>query len=332
MTDDLLTVENLHVHFRTDEGTIRAVDGVSFSVQRGETLGIVGESGSGKSVSTLALMGLVPNPPGKIVAGTAHYEGKDLLRLPERMLRQIRGDRIAMIFQDPLTSLNPLLSVDQQLTEVTRVHRGWSYSKSREHALDLMRQVGIPSPETRIDRYPHQFSGGMRQRLMIAMALSCEPDLLIADEPTTALDVTIQAQILELMKRLQRDHGTAIILITHDLGVIANACHRVNVMYAGRLVEQAPVDALFHDPQHPYTRGLLASMPRLDQPHGGRLTPISGQPPDLTARIGGCAFHPRCRDVVDRCENQRPPIYQVGDGRRHACIVQAQRLRHTPID
>lgn len=331
MPDPLLSVDNLHVHFKTDAGTVRAVDGVSFTIDRGETLGIVGESGSGKSVSTMALMGLIPQPPGKIVAGSAVFDGHDLLRLPERKLRRIRGEKIAMIFQDPLTSLNPLLSVDEQLTEVTRLHRGWSHRKAREHALDLMAQVGIPSPETRIDRFPHQFSGGMRQRIMIAMALSCEPALLIADEPTTALDVTIQAQILDLMKRLQRDHGTAIILITHDLGVIANACQRVNVMYAGRIIEQADVDKLFSEPQHPYTQGLLASMPRLDQPHGGRLTPIAGQPPDLSQRHSGCAFQPRCRQSVDRCESQRPPLYDVGDGRKHACIVQAQRMRHPAL-
>lgn len=328
----LLQVDNLHVHFRTDGGIVRAVDGVSFSLNAGETLGIVGESGSGKSVSSLAIMGLIPQPPGKIVAGKAIFDGIDLLKTKESQMRKIRGNRIAMVFQDPMTSLNPFLTVEQQLTEITRLHKRYSPSKARDHAVEMLAQVGIPDPQRRIGQYPHQFSGGMRQRIVIAMALSCEPEVLIADEPTTALDVTIQAQILDLMKKLQQDHGTGIILITHDLGVIASSCHRVNVMYAGRLIEQASVDELFASPVHPYTRGLLESMPRLDTPHGSALSPIQGQPPNLAQLPPGCAFQPRCSSAVDRCQEIRPPLYDAEGGRSHACLVEAQRRQHRPLD
>ncbi len=315
----ILDVENLHVEFRTDDGLVRAVDGVSFGVQPGETLGIVGESGSGKSVTNLAIMGLLPQPPAFITAGTALFNGQDLLKLDQRALGKIRGDRVAMIFQDPMTSLNPFLTVAQQLTEVTQLHRGDSYEVALAHAIEMLQRVGIPSAAARIHDYPHQFSGGMRQRVMIAMALSCKPAVLIADEPTTALDVTIQAQILELMKELQQAEGTAIILITHDLGVVAKVCDRVNVMYAGRFVEEAPVDELFANPRHPYTRGLLASIPRLDQ-RTARLTPITGQPPNLMTLPPGCAFAPRCPNVLEQCRLSVPPLATDEQGKRFACF------------
>jgi oligopeptide transport system ATP-binding protein len=286
----LLTIENLAVEFRTDEGVLRAVDGISLSIEPGETLGIVGESGSGKSVTSLAILGLVPRPPGKIVGGKALFQGHDLLAMSQGELAKIRGNRIAMIFQDPMTSLNPFLTIGQQLTEVTR-----------------------------LDDYPHQFSGGMRQRVMIAMALACKPALLIADEPTTALDVTIQAQILELMKDLQQAEGTAIILITHDLGVVANICRRVNVMYAGRFVEEAAVGDLFSRPRHPYTLGLLQSIPRLDAAKEA-LTPIRGQPPDMIHPPTGCRFNPRCPNIIDRCPKEVPPLFTAENGQRFACF------------
>ncbi len=288
----LLEIENLQVQFHTEDGIVNAVDGISLTVEPGETLGIVGESGSGKSVSSLAMLGLLPMPPAKILGGTARFQGRDLLKLSQNELAGIRGNRIAMIFQDPMTSLNPFLTIGQQLTEVSRLHLRHSHEQARRHAIEMLERVGLPAPERRLDDYPHQFSGGMRQRVMIAMALSCKPALLIADEPTTALDVTIQAQILELMKELQQAEGTAIILITHDLGVVANICRRVNVMYAGRFVEEAAVDDLFARPRHPYTLGLLKSIPRLDTADE-TLTPIRGQPPDMIHLPSGCAFNPR---------------------------------------
>jgi len=321
MLEPLLTVDDLQVQFHTDDGVVRAVDGVSFSIAPGETLGLVGESGSGKSVSNLALLGLVPQPPGRIVSGSALFRGADLLRMPARQLNAIRGRRIAMIFQDPMTSLNPFLSVADQLTEVTVRHLGHSRRQALDHAVEMLTRVGIPSPERRLFDYPHQFSGGMRQRVMIAMALSCKPDLLIADEPTTALDVTIQAQILDLMRNLQRDEGTAIILITHDMGVIASMAHRVHVMYAGRIVEEAGVDELFVSPRHPYTLGLLKSIPRVDEPPGTRLLPIEGQPPDLTQLPAGCPFQPRCPYAVERSYHEVPLLASVAPGHRVACFV-----------
>lgn len=319
MAEPLLRLEDLEVEFKTDDGLLKAVDGVSLSVAPGETLGIVGESGSGKTVTSLALMGLVP-PPGRVVAGKAFYRGDDLLRMDRRRLAAIRGHRIAMIFQDPMTSLNPFLTVARQLTEVTRLHLGHSEKEALAHATEMLDRVGIPSPGERIGDYPHQLSGGMRQRVMIAMALSCDPDLLIADEPTTALDVTIQAQILELMQRLQRERQTSIVLITHDLGVIANICSRVAVMYAGRIVEEAESEELFHRPRHPYTLGLLQSIPRLDEPQGTQLTPIEGQPPDLAHLPSGCPFRPRCPRAIDKCACQHPPL-EGGGGHRAACFV-----------
>ena len=320
----LLQVEDLRVQFHTEDGIVRAVDGVSFDVRPGETLGIVGESGSGKSVTNLALLGLIPQPPGKIVSGTANYQGQDLLRMSERELSSIRGNRIAMIFQDPMTSLNPFLTIEEQLTEVTKLHLKHDHATALKRAVDMLGRVGIPSPDKRISAYPHQFSGGMRQRVMIAMALLCEPDLLIADEPTTAIDVTIQAQILDLLKELQREKGTAIIMITHSMGVIANICDRVQVMYAGKIVEQADAGPLFANPRHPYTLGLLESIPRLDEHQGDELTPIEGQPPDLTELPSGCAFHPRCRWRVDQCLQEEPPLMESKNGGRSACFVLAQ--------
>ncbi len=328
-TQPILQVENLGVQFHTEDGIVRAVDGVSFEVRPGETLGIVGESGSGKSVTNLALLGLIPQPPGKIVSGRAIYhgpghEGKDLLQMSERELASVRGNRIAMIFQDPMTSLNPFLTIEEQLTEVTKLHLKHSHAAARKRAVEMLERVGIPSPEKRIGAYPHQFSGGMRQRVMIAMALLCEPDLLIADEPTTAIDVTIQAQILDLLKELQREKGTAIILITHSMGVIANICHRVQVMYAGKIVEQADAGPLFANPRHPYTLGLLESIPRLDERQGDELTPIEGQPPDMTEVPAGCSFYDRCRHRIDRCEKEDPPLLASANGGHSACFVLAE--------
>jgi len=319
----ILDVRDLQVQFRTDEGLVRAVDGVSFRVNHGETLGIVGESGSGKSVTNLALLGLIPTPPGIIAGGQALYRGQDLLSMKTKQLTHIRGNRIAMIFQDPMTSLNPFLTVAEQLTEVTRTHLNHSAEEALEHAVDMLRKVGIGNAEQRAHEYPHQFSGGMRQRVMIAMALACKPDILIADEPTTTLDVTIQAQILELMQELQRTEGTAIIMITHDMGVIANICHRVNVMYAGRIVEEADVDPLFSNPQHPYTEGLLHSIPRMDHGRDEPLNPIEGQPPHLVDLPPGCAFEPRCPLREEMCRQQLPPLFQAVHGGRHACYVRA---------
>ncbi len=325
MPDPLLSVANLHVEFHTDDGVVRAVDGVSFDVARGETLGIVGESGSGKSVANLALLGLVPRPPGRVTQGQAVFDGRDLLQLDERQLRAIRGRRIAMIFQDPMTSLNPFLTVAEQMTEVSRLHLGHSRRQALDHAVAMLERVGIPSPHRRVRDYPHQLSGGMRQRVMIAMALSCKPDVIIADEPTTALDVTIQAQILDLMRQLQSEEGTAIVLITHDLGVVAGMCHRVAVMYAGRFVEEAPVDELFARPRHPYTLGLLRSVPRLDEARGAELQPIAGQPPHLVDLPPGCPFRPRCRFAEERCARENPPL-EGEDGHRKACWVSDNKV------
>ncbi|MGV3484206.1 MAG: ABC transporter ATP-binding protein [Planctomycetaceae bacterium] len=321
--DALLQVEDLHVSFRTDEGFVKAVRGVSFDIAPGETIGVVGESGSGKSVTNLALMGLIPQPPGIVERGRALFAGNDLLSMSAAELQRIRGRRIGMIFQDPMTSLNPLMTVGDQLTEMTRWHLKLNRAESIRRAAEMLAMVGISSPEARLKQYPHQFSGGMRQRVMIAMALSCDPELLIADEPTTALDVTIQAQILELLRDLQQRRRTSIILITHDLGVVAGVCDRVMVMYAGRIVEKADVRTLFASPQHPYTRGLLESLPRLDGDQGSavsasaphakaELRSIPGSPPDM-ARLGaGCAFHPRCDVAIERCRTDDPPLMPLG--------------------
>ena len=317
--EPLLRVEDLRVHFKQDRGGfVKAVDGISFDMAPGEVLGIVGESGSGKSVASMSLLGLVPQPPARI-SGRALFRGRDLLALSAAEARTIRGRDVAMIFQDPMTSLNPLLEVSLQLTEGYRAHFGKGAAEARARALDLLSAVGIPAPERRIDQYPHQFSGGMRQRVMIAMALMCEPGLLIADEPTTALDVTVSAQILDLLRRINRERRTSIILITHDLGVVAGMAHRVAVMYAGRIVELGTVRDVLKSPQHPYTRGLLASIARIDAPRRETLRPIGGMPPDLARVPSGCAFHPRCPERVARCDRDVPGLIEVRGGHRAAC-------------
>jgi len=318
--DVVLEIRDLRTFFRTDDHLVKAVDGLSFSVRRGETLGIVGESGSGKSVACLSALRLLPTPPAFHPSGVIRYGGDDLLRIPERAIERLRGDRLAMIFQDPMTSLNPYLTVARQLTEVLEVHKRASPSAARQGAVAMLERVGIPDAARRIDQYPHQFSGGMRQRVMIAMALLCEPDVLFADEPTTALDVTIQAQILELIAELREALGMAVVLVTHDLGVVAGTTDRVAVMYAGRIVEEGGTDEVFARPLHPYTRGLLASMPRIDTPPGTVLEAIPGLPPDLGHPPGGCPFHPRCPQATDRCRRDRPPAVAVSPTHRAACF------------
>mgnify|MGYP001770788665 FL=1 len=319
--EPVLEVKNLKTYFFTREGIVRAVDGVSFEVGKGQALGIVGESGCGKSVTSLSIMRLVPYP-GRVVEGqvTLHRDGQavDLLDLPEEEMRHIRGNVISMIFQDPMTSLNPVLTVGFQVAEPLQVHLGLSPAEARQRAAELLRRVGIPDAERRLDDYPHQFSGGMRQRVMIAMALACNPKLLIADEPTTALDVTIQAQILDLIMRLNRELGTAVILITHDLGVVAELCHRVVVMYAGRIVEAADADSLFNNPKHPYTVGLMGSVPRLGPKVKERLKPIRGLPPNLLNPPAGCRFRPRCPHATAQCADE-PPAVSVGPDHQVAC-------------
>jgi oligopeptide/dipeptide ABC transporter ATP-binding protein len=311
----LLEVRDLKTHFSTEEGVVKAVDGISFHVDAGEVLGIVGESGSGKSVASLSILRLVPDPPGRIVAGSIVLERdgvrEDLVQVSEARMRQVRGDRVAMVFQDPMTSLNPYLRVSEQLCEVLELHQGMSRAESRRRSIQMLRDVGIPAAETRFDDYPHQLSGGMRQRVMIAMALLCEPSLLIADEPTTALDVTIQAQILELIRERKDKLGAAVILITHDLGVVARMADRVAVMYAGRIVEEGSVESIFADPRHPYTIGLARSIPRLDSAHAERLVPIPGMPPSLARVPPGCPFHPRCPEAIAVCRETYPAIRQV---------------------
>lgn len=317
----LLEIKNLKTRFFTREGVIHAVNGISLYLNEGETLGLVGESGCGKSVSMLSVLRLIPQPPGRIVGGEVWFEGKDMLKISEDEIRKIRGNKIAMIFQDPMTSLNPVLTIGQQLGEPLMLHKGMSKKEAREESIRLLKTVGIPEAEKRIDDYPHQFSGGMRQRVMIAMALACSPKILIADEPTTALDVTIQAQIIDLVKRLRDEMGMAIIWITHDLGIIAGLAQRVNVMYAGFIIETAPVKKLYGDPRHPYTIGLLRSVPRVDAPVKEKLTPIEGLPPDLISLPPGCPFAPRCEYVVDRCLEENPPLELVDTDHSVACWV-----------
>src|SRR3954464_15603198 len=320
--ETVLEVKNLQTVFFTNSGLFRAVDDVSFTVRRGETLAIVGESGCGKSVSALSIMRLVPDPPGRIVGGSVTLEGTDLLGLNEAEMRKIRGNRISMIFQEPMTSLNPVMRIGDQITEVVRLHRDMTAKEAWKQAVEMLRLVRIPEPERRAQEYPHQLSGGMRQRAMIAMALACRPALLIADEPTTALDVTIQAQILALIVDLQRRLGTGLILITHDLGVVAQTAQRVIVMYAGRKVEEATVEALFENPRHPYTRGLMASIPAvpsLDARADVRLNEIPGMVPSLTNLPPGCAFAPRCPLAIDRCRAEYPPLRDFGDLHFAAC-------------
>jgi oligopeptide/dipeptide ABC transporter ATP-binding protein len=314
----LLEVRNLRTTFLTSGGTVRAVDGVSWEVREGETVALVGESGCGKSVSALSVMRLVAEPAGRIEAGEILYKGRDLLKLSEPEMRQVRGREIAMVFQEPMTSLNPVLTIGRQLTEGLEIHMKLKADAARARAIELLGMVGIPDPARRLAQYPHHFSGGMRQRMMIAMALACNPSLILADEPTTALDVTIQAQILELMRDLSRRLGVAMLIITHNLGVVARYADRVNVMYAGRIVESASAAELYANPRHPYTLGLLRSVPRLDEPKRARLDPIVGQPPDLTRLPPGCAFGPRCAYRVDRC-GEAPPLAEVRAAHTAAC-------------
>jgi len=315
----LLEVKDLKTHFFTEEGVVKAVDGISYDLEAGETLGLVGESGCGKSVSALSLMRLIPDPPGKIVDGEILFEGEDILKINTEEMRRIRGSKIAMVFQEPMTSLNPVLTIERQLTETLELHKGMTRAQARRESVALLVRVGIPDPNQRIKQYPHQFSGGMRQRVMIAMALSCNPRLIIADEPTTALDVTIQAQILELMKSLTIEFGVALIVITHNLGVIARYADRVNIMYAGKIIERGSAQEIYSNPRHPYTVGLLKSVPRLDQPRRSRLEPIEGQPPDLIHLPEGCAFRPRCRWAVDKCGREVPPLMWAGETHWSAC-------------
>jgi oligopeptide/dipeptide ABC transporter ATP-binding protein len=315
----LLEVRNLRTNFLTNAGVVRAVDGVSWDIQEGETVALVGESGCGKSVSALSVMRLVAEPAGRIESGEVLYKGRDLLKLTEEEMRGVRGREIGMIFQEPMTSLNPVLSIGRQLTEGLEIHMKMSPQQARARAIELLGMVGIPDPARRLAQYPHHFSGGMRQRMMIAMALACNPSLILADEPTTALDVTIQAQILELMRDLSRRLGVAMLIITHNLGVVARYADRVNVMYAGRIIEQASAAELYANPRHPYTLGLLRSVPRLDEPPRARLAPIEGQPPDLTRLPPGCAFSPRCSFRVERCAEAAPPLVALDAAHRSAC-------------
>ena len=317
----LLEVKGLKTRFYTQDGVVHAVNGISYTLDEGETLGIVGESGCGKSVSVLSLLRLIPEPPGKIVGGEALFEGRDLLKMDPEELRHVRGRKIAMVFQDPMTSLNPVLTIGQQVGEALELHLGMSKREARKRTIELLEMVGIPEAAERVDDYPHQFSGGMRQRVMIAMALSCNPMILIADEPTTALDVTIQAQIIDLVKRLQDEIGMAVIWITHDLGVVAGLVEKVIVMYAGHIVERASVKDLYHDPRHPYTIGLLGSVPRLDEKRKRRLFSMKGLPPDLINLPPCCPFAPRCDYVIDRCLKEMPPLEPVAPGHEIACWV-----------
>jgi len=325
MTEKLVEIRNLRTHFYTEDGIVPAVDGVNLYIKRGETLGVVGESGCGKSVTSLSIMRLIPNPPGKIVGGEILFQGEDLLKKSEAEMRKIRGNEISMIFQEPMTSLNPVYTIGDQIAEAIQLHQGLSRKEAMAKAVEMLRLVGIPLPERRVREYPHQLSGGMRQRVMIAMALSCNPKLLIADEPTTALDVTIQAQILELMKKLKKELGMAIMLITHDLGVVAEMCERVVVMYGGKVVEEADVVSLFKNPLHPYTEGLLRSIPRLDQ-ETEKLHVIEGVVPNPLHMPKGCRFHPRCPYATDKCREAQPELEQVAPGRFVACFLSADRL------
>jgi oligopeptide transport system ATP-binding protein len=322
----LLQVNNLRTCFDTPGGVVNAVDGVSFSLNAGETLGIVGESGSGKSVMSLSLMQLNPTPPARYPSGEIIFEGRDLLRASEQEMQQIRGNEIAMIFQDPMTSLNPVFTVGAQIIESIRTHQKVSKREAREMAIQVLHDVGIASPEKRMHEYPHQYSGGMRQRAMIAMALACNPKILIADEPTTALDVTIQAQILELMKSIQEKYGTAIIMITHDLGVVAQIADRVMVMYGGRVVEEGKTDDVFYNPAMPYTWSLLRALPRLDGTGKTRLLPIKGQPPSLISPPEGCRFSPRCPFVHDRCYRVHPELTEKQPSHRAACLLSVEEI------
>jgi oligopeptide transport system ATP-binding protein len=332
--EPLLHVEGLKTIFHTKGKTVVAVTGINFDLQPGETLGIVGESGSGKSVTMLSVMRLIPSPPGRIAGGQVLFNGRDLLQLSKEEMRRVRGKEIAMIFQDPMTSLNPVLTINQQMSEAIMVHLGLDRRAARARSLELLQLVGIPDAANRIDDYPHQFSGGMRQRVMIAMGLSCNPKLLIADEPTTALDVTIQAQITALVKRLKDEIGMSVIWITHDLGIVAGLADRIIVMYAGHVMENAPIDELYADPRHPYTLGLLNAIPRLDTAGSKRLTPIPGLPPDLASPPAGCPFVPRCPFRIAKCAVERPTPTPVAPNHYSACwvdVTQVEGMKHEPV-
>ena len=315
----LLDIKDLRTEFETSAGIVQAVGGISYTVNEGETVAIVGESGCGKSVGAMSILRLIPDPPGKIVGGSINFDGKDLLSLSDSEIREIRGRDITMVFQEPMTSLNPVLTVEKQLTETMMHHLGVTLDDARNRAVEILELVGISDAERRLKQYPHHFSGGMRQRVMIAMSLMCKPKLIIADEPTTALDVTIQAQILELMKGLSKKLGVALIVITHNLGVVARYADRVNVMYAGKIIESGTAEDIYHNPKHPYTIGLLKSVPRLDLPRTERLVPIPKQPPDLTRLDGGCAFRPRCSFATQKCKNAIPSLEPINDGHHAAC-------------
>jgi oligopeptide transport system ATP-binding protein len=328
MTDEvILQVKDLKTYFHVDEGIVKAVDGVTFDLRQGETLGLVGESGSGKSVTNLSIMNLVPFPPGRIAGGEVLYRGQDLLKMTPNQIRDIRGNKISMIFQDPMTSLNPFLKISTQMIETLVLHQGLSKAAARDKAIEMLKMAGIPAAEKRIDNYPHQFSGGMRQRVMIAMALSCNPDILIADEPTSALDVTIQAQILDLIRDLTARLGTAVIMITHSLGVVAGLCDTICVMYAGRIVERGPVDEIFAHPRHPYTQGLIKSVPRLDKFTNERLQSIQGQPPNVIDLPDCCPFYPRCDKAMDICKQKYPASKSFDDGCATSCWLYTQEAR-----
>ena len=328
MPDFILDVQGLETTFRTPDGVVHAVNGVSFGLMEGETLGVVGESGCGKSVTMLSVMGLIPSPPGKIEAGKAIFSRQDLLKMSKEELRHIRGGQIGMIFQDPMTSLNPVLTIGRQLTEPLELHLGMTKEQSRSRAAELLQMVVIPNGKDRLGDYPHQFSGGMRQRVMIAMALSCSPQILIADEPTTALDVTIQAQIMDLVKRLRDELGMAIIWITHDLGVVAGLAQRVLVMYGGYIIEESPVKELYANPEHPYTISLLGSLPRVDEVEHTKLLSIEGLPPVLYQKPNSCPFAPRCKWAMEHCWKENPPLLVVGPDHRAACWVDTRTGRH----
>ncbi len=320
MAERLLDVEHLQTHFFTRGGVVKSVEDVSFHINEGETLGLVGESGCGKSVTSLSIMRLVESPPGKIVGGKVLFQGEDIVQMDEDDLYKLRGGKIAMIFQDPMTSLNPLFTVGFQIAEAVKTHLKLDDKAARDRAIQMLDLVRIPEARRRVDHFPHEFSGGMRQRVMIAIALSCNPKLLIADEPTTALDVTIQAQVLDLMKGLSQEFNTATLLITHDLGVVAGTCDRVAVMYAGRIVETAPTSTIFKNPAHPYTQALLNAVPRADTPRGAKLAAIGGQPPNLVNLPKGCPFAPRCRKAQARCRQELPPLETVGPNQQAACF------------
>jgi peptide/nickel transport system ATP-binding protein len=314
----VLDIKNLSIFYETEEGVVKAVEGMNLSLNQGETLGLVGETGAGKTTTALGIMRLIPNPPGKIISGEIYYNGKDLVKAKEAELRSIRGNKISMIFQDPMTSLNPVMTVGEQIAEAVQLHQKLDFKASMEKAGQMLEFVGIP--KARVADYPHQFSGGMKQRVGIAMALSCNPELLIADEPTTALDVTIQAQVLELMKKLRDEFKTAMVLITHDLGIVAEACDKVAIMYAGKVVEYATVEGLFNNPKHPYTHGLFGSIPSLDE-EVERLNPIKGLMPDPSNPPTGCKFHPRCPKAQEICSKQVPKDTEVGEGHVVACLI-----------